>query len=283
MPRNALVLGGGGLAGIAWEVGVLTGLRDAGVVVTDAELVVGTSAGSVVGTLVAGDVDLEDVFATQTADTPTTERSVDVDLEQLMAGFASAITGARDVQERRARVGQMAVDSATVPEAERLQIIASRLPFSDWPSRALALAAIDTATGERVVFTRDSGVGLVTAVASSCAVPGVWPPVTIGATRYMDGGIGSICNADLAGDAERVLVLAPMTGMEHNPLGATLDEEVDALRATGVQVVVVAADESSTAAFGTNPLDPATRAPSARAGREQAAAVAETVRRFWSS
>jgi NTE family protein len=280
---SALVLGGGGLAGIAWEVGVLVGLQDAGVVVTDADLVVGTSAGSVVGTLVAGGVDLAGLFASQTEAAPTTERSVDVDLERLMTGFASAITGTRDPQERRARVGQLALDTATVPEAERVQIIASRLPFSDWPGRPLAVTAIDTATGERVVFTRDSGVDLVPAVASSCAVPGVWPPVTIGTTRYMDGGIGSICNADLAGSADRVLVLAPMTGQEHNPLGTTLAEEVEALRAGGAQVVVVAADEASTAAFGANPLDPATRAPSARAGRTQAAAVAETVRQLWSS
>jgi NTE family protein len=279
--RTALVLGGGGLAGIAWELGMLVGLQEAGSGVGDAELVVGTSAGSVVGTLVAAGVDLEDAYAAQLAETAS-EKSVEVDLEQLMTSAARAIAGTRDKQQRLAAVGRLALDASTVPEAERLAIITSRLPSSAWPERPLRLTAVDTASGARVVFDRDGHVGLVEAVASSCAVPGVWPPVTVGDRRYMDGGIYSILNADLAAGAERVLVLAPMAGQEHNPFGTTIAEEDAQLREAGAsEVLVINADEESTASFGSNPLDPASRAPAARAGRRQAADCVDQVRGLW--
>jgi NTE family protein len=278
---SALVLGGGGLAGIAWELGLLLGLRDAGVDVTGADVVVGTSAGSVVGTLVALGADLGEMFGVQTSEAPSAERSVDVDLEQLMAGFASAIAGSRDPQGRRARVGRHALTASDVPESERLDIIGKRLPSHEWPERDLRVTAIDTATGERVVFTRDAGVDLVPAVAASCAVPGVWPPVSIGGTRYMDGGIGSIVNLDVASGCDRVLVLAPFRGQEHNPLGPTMDEEVAGLEAAGSRVLVVDADARSVTAFGPSPLDAASRAPSARAGRQQAPSVVDAVRALW--
>lgn len=279
---TALVLGGGGLAGIAWEIGLLVGLRDAGVPVEDADVVIGTSAGSVVGTLVAAGVDLSASYEEQTADATGSERAVDVDLDALMAGFAAAMTGTRDRKERRARVGRMAEDASPVPEAERRDIIARRLPTTEWPDRQLLVTAVDTSTGERVVYDRDSDVGLVDAVGASCAVPGVWPPVTIGQHRYMDGGIGSVTNADLAAQADRVLVLAPLRGADHNPLGATLDEEVAEL-SRHAQVLALSADDESLAAFGPDVLAPASRAPSARAGRRQAATVAEAVRSLWGS
>ena len=88
-------------------------------------------------------------------------------------------------------------------------MIAQRLPSHDWPDRDLRISAIDTATGELVTFDRSSGVGLVDAVAASCAVPGVWPPVTIGDRRYMDGGVGSSVNMALADDCDVVVVLVP--------------------------------------------------------------------------
>ena len=138
---------------------------------------------------------------------------------------------------------------------------------------------VDAETGEERVLDRTSGVGLVEAVAASCAVPAVWPPVTIDGRRYIDGGVRSGSNADLAADADTVVVLAPMPEMAQffDPeVGAALDK-----LAGRAGTVFLGPDESSAAAFGANPLDPATRAPSARAGRAQAADVAETVRAVW--
>ena len=91
----------------------------------------------------------------------------------------------------------------------RRRVIEHRLPSHDWPERDLRITAIDVATGELVVFDSSSGVALVDAVAASCAVPGTWPPVTIGERRYMDGGVGSSVNTAVAADCATAVVLVP--------------------------------------------------------------------------
>jgi NTE family protein len=84
-----------------------------------------------------------------------------------------------DPAELRRRIGALALTADTVPESDRLAVIRARLPMHDWPDGALAVLAVDAHTGEPCVFTRDSGVALVEALAASCAVPGIWPPVRI--------------------------------------------------------------------------------------------------------
>jgi NTE family protein len=156
-------------------------------------------------------------------------------------------------------------------------VIAQRLPSHEWPERVLRISAIDTATGELVTFDRNSRVGLVDAVAASCAVPGVWPPVTIGDRRYMDGGVGSTVNLALAADCDVVVALLPQGRSSPSPFGSGAVEEVDNFRGSAFGVF---ADEDSVAAFGANPLDPACRAPSALAGREQGRRVAGDIADF---
>jgi NTE family protein len=119
------------------------------------------------------------------------------------------------------------------------------------------------------VFDRHCGVGLVAAVAASCAVPGIWPPVSIDGRRYVDGGVRSSDNADLAAGFARVVVLAPMGFESPLPSALPLAGAVDQLRRDGSRVAVVVPDTPSRAAIGTNPLDPTTRGPAVRAGREQ--------------
>jgi NTE family protein len=141
--------------------------------------------------------------------------------------------------------------------------------------------AVDIETGEEYIMDRESGVSLVDAVSASCAVPGIWPPVTIAGRRYMDGGVRSATNADLARGYERILILNPL-GANANYFGAGLDKEVAALEREGSQVLVIAPDAASGAAIGLNPLDPATREPSALAGRSQGREVAASVDALWS-
>jgi NTE family protein len=164
----------------------------------------------------------------------------------------------------------------TPSEQERLDVIGSRLVGTEWPDRPLVLTAVDAETGEFSTFDRDSGVPLLQAVAASCAVPGVYPPVTIGERRYIDGGMRSAANADLAADCERLVVLAPI------PRGigpmASVDAQVSGLVS---RVAVVSPDKASRAAIGRNVLDPAARAGSARAGRAQAASVVARVAEAW--
>jgi NTE family protein len=130
------------------------------------------------------------------------------------------------------------------------------------------LVAVDAGSGADALFDAESGVSLVDAVAASSAVPGVWPPVTINGRRYVDGGVRSSDNADLAAGCARVLVISPLGADSPLPL-RPLSEAVRELRAGGSQVTVISPDAASVATFGTNPLDPSSRVPAAEAGRAQ--------------
>ncbi|MGK5111767.1 MULTISPECIES: patatin-like phospholipase family protein [unclassified Geodermatophilus] len=277
--RAALVLGGGGITGIAWEIGLLAGLAEAGVDLTGADLVVGTSAGSVVGAQVTCGADLETLFARQ-LEPPTGEQAARMTRAALARyGWAMLRSRGKDVDFRR-RVGALALAAEkaglTPSEQERLDVIGSRLGSRTWPDRPLTVTAVDAHTGEFRPLDRESGVPLLQAVAASCAVPGVYPPVTIDGRRYVDGGMRSAANADLAEGCDRVVVLAPI------PRGVGPMASVDA-QVTGMvaRVAVVAPDEDSRRAIGRNVLDPAARAGSARAGRAQAASVVEQVAEAW--
>jgi NTE family protein len=181
----------------------------------------------------------------------------------------------------RARIGRVALRSRTVPESERIAVIGNRLPVHEWPERALRVTAVDARTGEFLVLDKDSGVPLVEAVAASCAVPGVWPPVTAGGRRMMDGGVRSPVNLDLAADHARIVVLAPQArGLS---AAGGVAGQADALRAGGARVVVASPDEGAVRAIGRNVLDPARRAAAARAGRAQAAAAVEEFAGIWAS
>jgi NTE family protein len=280
--ERALVLGGGGVTGVAWELGVIAGLFEHGLDLRDADLIVGTSAGSVVGAQIAGGTDIEQLYEAQLVPpAQTAERAVDFDPAQMEAAFARLMSGgAMDPVRLRAAIGGYALSAATIPEAQRKAIIASRLLTAEWPSGRLVIVAIDTQSGQERFFDRDAGVPLVDAVAASCAVPGVWPPVTIEGRRYMDGGVRSVNNADLASGYARVLIFSPAGMADWGPLGS-LRAEVSGLESRGSAVRVVAPDEASLVAIGPNVLDPAHREGSARAGREQGKALADALRVLW--
>ncbi|MEU5440487.1 patatin-like phospholipase family protein [Streptomyces griseofuscus] len=267
---EALVLGGGGVGGIAWMTGLLAGLADAGQDVTGAGLLVGTSAGATVAAQLGSGLGVEELFARQVEPSlQAREIMAEMDIERFAAEIGVTMATASSAAELRGAVGRVALAARTVSEPERLAVIESRLPEHGWPQRALRVVAVDAETGDTRVFDRDSGVSLVDAVAASCAVPGVWPPVTIAGRRYIDGGIRSVANVDLAAGAARVLVLVPLGPVEPLPSDHPLDDTVAALRAEGAEVLVIGPDDASTSAIGANPLDPATREPAARAGREQ--------------
>lgn len=267
----ALVLGGGGSAAVAWHVGVLTGLADAGVRI-DPDRIIGTSAGAIVATQLAGPADLTALYDATLS--PPPQRLPAVDFPALMARLGELGAGAPDAREGRRRIGALALAAPTMSESDRRAELTPRLGRTTWPDRPdLQVTAVDAATGEFVVFHRDSGVDLRDAVGASSAVPGVWPPVSIGAHRYVDGAVRSPTNATVAAGANAVLVLAPLLP----PAG--LERELDRLDPVPASAVVTA-DAVSLAAFGQNPLDAAVSAASAAAGRSQGRAAASDVRRL---
>jgi len=271
---KALVLAGGGVAGIAWLLGAIEALANHGVALADADLIVGTSAGSVAGTQLATDQLAAAVAMQERAD--TAEIAVNVDLQQFTK-LAELSRGTTDELEIRRRLGAYALTASSVSEAARRVVVAARLPVQAWPTRALKITAVDAHTGELVVFDRASSVELVDAVAASCAVPGVWPPVTIGAHRYCDGGTRSFTNADLARGCDRVAILVPVA------MNELLDQRLARERAElgDARTFVLAVDAESAAAIGPNPLDPARRKPALDAGRRQGSAAARELAAFW--
>ncbi|MCX2949204.1 patatin-like phospholipase family protein [Lentzea sp. NEAU-D7] len=272
--ERALVLGGGGVTGIAWETGILHGLAEQGVDLTDADLFVGTSAGSVVAAELAGGAVLADLYASQLAP-PDGEIPARL-TSWMVVRYALSYVMPGTPAQKRARLGRAALKARTPSEESRLAVFGSRLSTKDWPERPLKVTAVDTADGRFVAFDRDSGVPLVEAVASSCAVPLVWPPVSINGSRYMDGGMRSVANADLAAGYSRVVVVAPLT-RSASP-AATPGAQAAKL---GVPSIVISPDRAALAAIGRNLLDPARRKPAAEAGYAQAVSMADAVRKVW--
>ncbi len=273
---TALVLGGGGVTGIAWEIGLLYGLAEHGLDLTSAETLVGTSAGSVVGTLVACGESLEEMYASQFVD-PTGE-----EIAKLGAGiifrYALAYLAPGSLSTKLRRLGRAAVRASTGGEAERLEVFRSGLGDRQWPDRRLLITAVDAGSGEPVVFDKTSGIDLVRAVAASCAVPLVWPPVAMDGHLYLDGGLRSPVNADLAKGASHVVVFAPLTAAFGKDM--RIDAQIARLGG-GVASSVVTPNADSTHALSKNMLDPRHRSQAARAGRQQAVRVADQVRAAW--
>jgi NTE family protein len=249
--------------------GLLAGLADSGQDVTDADLVVGTSAGASVGAQLGSGLSLAELYDRQ-IETSLQAREIRATLDEAFAArLGAVVTGLATPVEMRQAIGKFALEAPTVEPEKRLAAIASRLPSHSWPDRRLVLVAVDALTGEARTFDRESGVGLVDAVAASCAVPGIWPPVVIDGRAYIDGGFRSADNADYALGSTNVVILVPLGTETLWPQEKTFAEVVAELRASGAEVVVIEPDEESRAAFGANPLDPETRRPAAEAGRAQ--------------
>ncbi len=274
---SGVVLGGGGIAGVAWEAGIVIGLRRAGVDLSSAEVIVGTSAGSIVGSHVAFATDLQALAALTSARTGAETAAMPaVDLDVILNALAPLFDQALDPAEARRRVGAAARATAGDEEAH-IARIASLLPAAErWPQRRLLVTAVDTESGEPVAWHGGSGVPLGRAVAASCAVPAVYPPVTIGGRRYMDGGVRSVTNADLASGASAVIVL---DAVGHLTPRGPLQDELAALGAAST--LVITPDDSDAAVMGTNLLDGAIAAPALGAGLKQAMSYAEPARAIW--
>jgi NTE family protein len=293
---RALVLGGGGPVGIAWESGLIAGLAQAGADLGQADFTLGTSAGSFVGARLALGSDPRTLADPIIADAipgearrPAGGGGPPADLSKLMTLMGEAQGGLRNPAEVRAEIGAWALAAPTMDEAAFIESFGrsfSTLPVDAWPERGFACTAVDAETGGFQLWTKESGVGAVRAVASSCSVPGVYPPVTLKGRRYIDGGMRSATNADMAVGHEVVVVIALRVGAAAGPLGeriaARFEEELQVLKDDGATVVTITPDEASLAAFGVNLMDFRRRPDAARAGLAQGLAYAADLKAYWS-
>lgn len=255
-PRRGLVLGGGGMLGAAWTTAALAVLaEDVGWDPREAEMIVGTSAGSVIAALLGAGASAEDLLRHQ-----LTGRLGDGVLSTVDFDYATAAGGA--VPERpRIRVGSRhllarsarhprsypptAVFAAALPVGRGslagISDMVAGLPSVDgWsPNPALRVVALDYDTGVRTVFGGPDAppATLAEAVAASCAIPGWFAPVEIGGHRYVDGGMWSATNVDVlaaptfedvgAPKLDEVYVLAPMAARGFDgPPASMLDRTV---------------------------------------------------------
>ncbi|HXO57842.1 MAG TPA: patatin-like phospholipase family protein, partial [Mycobacterium sp.] len=217
----ALVLGGGGAAGNAWEIGIIAGLAEAGLdIIEAADLVVGTSAGATAAAQVCSGKPATELLASvlsrpvqpvgQNREQPPSLPMATV--FERMRAIGAAGTSAADLRRAMGAFG-LESDSILEPGAgQRRAMVAARLPRAEWPDRPMIVVAVDAHTGELAAFDRDSGVELVDAVTASTALPGLAPTVSINGARYIDGGVGGGENADLASGYANVVVLAPLGG-----------------------------------------------------------------------
>ncbi|MEU4538979.1 patatin-like phospholipase family protein [Streptosporangium sp. NPDC023825] len=281
MAGRALVLGSGGIVGIAWEIGVLAGLAEHGVDLGEADLVIGTSAGAVVGARLAAGVGVEHLYGGQLAP-PDGEHAPRTSAFGLVR-LVWALSRSRTTAEFGTRMGRIALAARTAPEAERRAEIARWLGGTrEWPDRPLMITAVDAVTGERVTFEAGSGADLVDCVAASTAGPGTRPPATVGGRWYIDGGMCSPGNVDLAAGYDRVVVLAPVTRGGGVMKGVA--EQIAELGPGSEAALIEPEPEAWKKVVGRGlggMLDPARRAPAARAGRVQAARVAPRIARLW--
>jgi NTE family protein len=213
------------------------------------------------------------------------------DMGPLLLTFAKMYTSDAPRQELRRELGALSLSAQTMSEEESLGTFGRRSAagLEAWPERAFICTAIDTADGAFVAWDKESGVPLALAVASSCAVPGIFPPITINGRRYMDGGMGSSTNAELARGCEKVLVVSVTAGMARPGreeiaarLRARFESELQELRDGGSAVESILPDEESREAFGPNLLDGTRRRLAAEAGLRQGRLEAERLRGWWS-
>lgn len=305
---RAIVLSGGGAVGIAWQTGLCAGLAEQGVSLARADAVFGTSAGSAVGAQLALGRDLGQALERfRRSERPprstseTGERAAPTaagapqrpQLGGLFLMMAKAMAAESDPQKARAELGRMALEAQTISEEQFMRGFAY-LAGDGWP-RGFACTAVDTESGAFAVWNEASGVELVTAVSSSCSVPGLFPPITIGGRRYMDGGMRSGTNADLATGHEHVLIITLMGGAltgagagtgQANPrlqrMRANAERELTALREGGAKsVVTLAPDAEAAAIIGMDLMNAALSYDAAQAGLRQGRFEAERLRAVW--
>lgn len=230
--KTGLVLGGGGLVGLAYHAGVLRALEvEAGFGPDDASIIVGTSAGAVIGAYLRSGMTTEDMWllalgthpdraAIGIADAdgrsdlmvPNFRSPVDI----ARRGLGSAFVLARAVSPFPLRVPALLrhifPGGMFNPEEGRRRF-AEDLPV-EWPERDLWLTTVDIVSGRRIVLGRPGApaVDLPRAVLASSAIPGVYPPVQVGRRSLVDGGAHSTSNLDLAVafGCDRIIGVVPM-------------------------------------------------------------------------
>ncbi|GAA0226382.1 patatin-like phospholipase family protein [Cryptosporangium japonicum] len=294
MTRRGLVIGAGGVLGFAWATGALAALERAeGFDCRSVDALVGTSAGSILASLLGCGVPVESMVRHQQGISVPGDPVVDYDEDVDGAGprppLPALALGSPGLLWQAARspssMSPMVALSGLLPRGRAAhtgvrRLIGSVLPCDEWPDRPRPwVVAMDYRSGQRVVFGQDEAPSapLADAVSASCAVPGWFAPVEIGGRRYVDGGTYSTASVDLlAGlDLDEVYVLTPMASFAFDAptsfagrlerrfrrlLTQQLLREAELLRASGTRVTLLGPGPEDLAVLGSNLMDAKRRA-----------------------
>jgi NTE family protein len=295
--ERALVLGGGGPVGVAWELGIAAGLLAGGVDLAQADFVVGTSAGSITGAMLKSGDDVHDLAATvgDIFDRNASGSGADqVPVEGLAKVMETMMrsAGSEDLSEEevRAQIGAGALAATTISEDAFVDSLGSIFRGRIWPE-GFACTAVDAVNGAFQIWDATSDVPLERAIASSCSVPYVYPPITIGDRRYIDGGMRSPLNADLAAGHEKVIVVSCMI-MDLPPMfdDPRIARYFDAqkqslgdLEAAGAAVELIAPDEEflNLSGYGMSLMDFSKVRDAAESGVRLGKREADRLRAHW--
>ena len=293
---TGLVLGAGGVLGAAWMTGALAGLSDRlPCAAADVDLIVGTSAGSVLAAALRCRAPFEEMVAWQRGQATGLLRESaalaahDGPLPPLPRWRFGSVPLAWAALITPYRVPPWVAASAWLPHGRGqhaalrslvtgLQVASGGPSSSWWADGRTWIAAVDYDSGQRVLFGREGAprASLPDAVVASCSIPGWYEPAVIGGRRYVDGGVRSMTSLDvLAGtDVQDIYVLAPMASTEpDHPLRPHLQMErrlrqvlthavvrqAKALAARGKRVTVLTPGPRDLTAMGINLMDPRRR------------------------
>jgi NTE family protein len=284
--ERALVLGGGGIFFIAWQIGYLNGLRKRGVDLTNAEAVVGTSAGALVASIVTagklGSFSREVGVLARLAGVLVPSATRRPSQERALNRFSDAADADPDTV-RSIGFAALAAHGESAAKFRRTVGLALGPGSAKWPSPALRIVTVDAYTGERLVVTGDAGVSAARAAAASASVPGIFDPQPVLDRRCMDGGVsGSGTHSDLVAGAGRALVIALGASMPQEKARMTLSvgsfpREMEALADAGTEVLVRGPRAVDPAALMSSKAVPGALAMADEQAEADVAAVGE----FW--
>lgn len=295
--KRGLVLGGGGVVGIAWESGLLAGLSEKGIRLGDADVFVGTSAGSFVGSQLASGKEFtaESESSSNSDDAqgisaeelnPMAELQKMLDLGLLGQVFQLWTSVESMTPQVCQQIGELALKAPTLTEDQWIATTGAGTGLSDWPEKEVRVTTVDVLTGELFVHSKNSSSPIQASVAASCSIPGMFPPITINGKRYMDGGVRSGTNADILvpDGLDTVVVVAPIcegTALFGGLAERTMNKEAAELRNSGANVLTIIPQAKEIEAFGPDLMNPAQAAPARQAGYERGLALAESEAQFW--
>lgn len=281
--KRALILGGGGVVGVGWHSGLIAGLNERGIDLGLADIIVGTSAGSYVGTKLAAGHLFEPEFKPSPmaieADRVLVEMDRNLDMASMVKVFQIWMRQESMSRECLQTIGELAKAANTMDESLWITGSGTATEVEDWPELDLRITTVDVDSGELVIHTKKNS-SLHHAVAASCSIPGIFPPITIGDAQFMDGGLHSATNAHLVLEdrPDIAVIIAPIceqTAVFGALAERNLYQEIEQLQSQEIKVVAITPNKTDIEAFGNNLMDVSRRDAARKAGYERGLELAE--------